>query len=373
MNFFLVGGAVRDKLLGHTIQDKDWVVVGATPEQMLEAGYTPVGKDFPVFLHPQTKEEYALARTERKTGKGYTGFSFYAASDVTLEDDLARRDLTINAIAETPAGKIIDPYNGQADIKQRVLRHVTDAFSEDPVRILRVARFAARFHHLGFTIAEETQQLMRDMVSNGEADHLVAERVWQEFLKALKGPTPHIFLQTLKETDALSIIMPEVAELVTKSDEPIKALLKASSLSKDPEIRFASLVHYLGEEKNKLRNLCKNLKVPSSYKDLAELTATHKPSMENIFNSEPENVLKLYEKADAFRRQERFEKFLQCFSFITQVNEPHVLTQYALSTLESLKEITPVPFLKEGYKGKELGEKIRNARLTKIEKSNTHK
>ncbi|WP_374212365.1 hypothetical protein [Thiothrix subterranea] len=213
MTIYLVGGAVRDQLLGLPLKDRDWVVTGATPAVMLQQGFKPVGSDFPVFLHPQTSEEYALARTERKTAKGYHGFQFHAATDVTLEQDLARRDLTINAMAQDASGKLIDPYGGQADLQQRLLRHVSAAFSEDPVRILRVARFAARFASLGFQVASDTQHLMQQMVAVGEVDALVPERVWQETLKALSEPTPARFFEVLRDCGALAVLFPEVERL----------------------------------------------------------------------------------------------------------------------------------------------------------------
>ena len=224
METYLVGGAVRDQLLGLPVTEKDWVVVGTTPEKMLALGYRPVGKDFPVFLHPKTQEEYALARTERKIKKGYTGFDFYTAEDVTLEDDLKRRDLTINAMAQTPAGEIIDPFGGRRDLQNKLLRHVSPAFSEDPVRILRVARLAARYAHLGFTVADETIMLMRKMVNNGEVDALVAERVWQETAKALQEKSPQIFFTTLRTCGALRKIF-----CITKS---FKIILKLFSFAK---------------------------------------------------------------------------------------------------------------------------------------------
>ena len=259
MKTFLVGGAVRDKLLGYPSSEKDWVVVGATPKIMEAQGFVPVGKDFPVFLHPQTREEYALARTERKTGHGYAGFTFYCAEDITLEDDLRRRDLTINAIAEDAQGNIIDPYNGRRDLEQKILRHVSPAFAEDPVRILRIARFAARYHHLGFRIAEETLALMRSMVVSGEADHLVAERVWKETQRALGETSADVFIRVLRDCGALARILPELDRLfempVQDAHQPaadlgslaLLGLQQASQLSPDPLIRFATLLHALND------------------------------------------------------------------------------------------------------------------------------
>ncbi|HHJ80914.1 MAG TPA: multifunctional CCA addition/repair protein, partial [Candidatus Tenderia electrophaga] len=259
MQIYQVGGAVRDKLLGLPVKDHDWVVVGATPDEMRQQGYRQVGKDFPVFLHPQTHEEYALARTERKTGPGYTGFTFHAAVDVSLEEDLIRRDLTINAIAMAEDGSITDPFNGQRDLQQKVLRHVSPAFSEDPVRILRIARFYARFAPLGFTIADETLSLMQTMVSHGEVDTLVAERVWQESQRALGEQQPRAFFETLRHCGALARIFPELDALFgvpqTEKHHPeidtgihtLMVLEQACLLSTEPRVRFAALLHDLGK------------------------------------------------------------------------------------------------------------------------------
>ena len=258
-SFYLVGGAVRDHLLGRTVKDRDYVVVGASPEWMLQAGFRPVGKDFPVFLHPETQEEYALARTERKTAKGYHGFQFYTDASVTLEQDLARRDLTINAMAQANNGELIDPYHGLGDLNNKILRHVSDAFAEDPVRILRVARFAARYAPLGFTVADETLALMRTMVQNGEVDTLVPERVWQEMEAALSEPIPTRFIEVLRDCGALAIIFPALERLFGVPQKPefhpeidcgihtLMVLQAACQLSSDPKIRFAALTHDLGK------------------------------------------------------------------------------------------------------------------------------
>src|SRR5690625_1566027 len=259
MKVYLVGGAVRDRLLGLPVHERDWVVVGATPEALSEAGYRPVGKDFPVFLHPRTKEEYALARTERKTAPGYQGFSFHASPEVTLEQDLERRDLTINAIAEAEDGTVIDPFGGQADLEARWLRHVSPAFAEDPVRILRLARFAARFEPLGFRIAEETLALCQDMVRDGEVDALVPERVWQELSRALMEPKPSAFIQTLRACGALARLMPEIdtlfgvpqpAEHHPEVDTGVHTLLTLDMTARFDaplRVRFAAMVHDLGK------------------------------------------------------------------------------------------------------------------------------
>jgi len=259
MKIYLVGGFVRDQLLGLKTKDRDWVVVGSTPEEMLKQDYRQVGKDFPVFLHPETNEEYALARTERKTSPGYSGFSFHASVDVTLEQDLIRRDLTINAIAQSDDGTLTDPFSGQADIKAKILRHVSPAFVEDPVRILRVARFAARFADLDFAIADETQQLMSEMVNNGEIDSLVPERVWQETMRALSENTPARYFEVLRDCGALKKLFPEIDRLwgvpqpekyhpeIDTGIHTMMVLTQAAKLSKDPKVRFAALVHDLGK------------------------------------------------------------------------------------------------------------------------------
>ncbi len=290
MKTYVVGGAVRDELLGLPVQDRDHVVVGATPEQMIAAGFRPVGRDFPVFLHPETHEEYALARTERKSGRGYKGFTIYAAPDVTLEQDLARRDLTINAIARTEDGTLIDPFGGAADLKAGVLRHVSEAFHEDPVRILRVARFAARF---AFRIADETLALMKLMVDNGEADHLVPERVWREFAKGLCEARPDLMFDALERCDFRPKLLPELAAVPT-------------AFSGSLAVRFAHLCWPVPEAG--IRALCERLKAPNEERDLA-LLAAHCQGM--LEAASPEALLALFKRADAFRRPERFADFLE--------------------------------------------------------------
>jgi len=334
---YRVGGAVRDRLLGLNVQDHDWVVVGSTPEKMVAQGFQPVGKDFPVFLHPQTHEEYALARTERKTARGYLGFAVYAAPDVTLEQDLQRRDFTINAIAEDADGKLFDPYNGIADLRAGILRHVSKAFSEDPVRILRAARFAARF---GFTIAPETLELMRDMVSDGEVDALVAERVWQELARGLMEKTPSRFFETLRNCGALARILPEIDALFgvpqpekhhPEIDCGIHTMLVVddAALHDYPlEVRFAALTHDLGKGNTPgdilprhtghelrsvdlLRALCERLRVPADCRDLGLLAARYHGDVHRAKALRAETVFKLFQSADAWRRPERFSGLLQ--------------------------------------------------------------
>jgi tRNA nucleotidyltransferase (CCA-adding enzyme) len=297
MKVYVVGGAVRDELLGLDVQDKDYVVVGSTPEEMVAAGFTPVGKDFPVFLHPDTHEEYALARTERKSGRGYKGFTVYSAADVTLEQDLARRDLTINAMAETPEGELIDPFGGKKDLEDGVLRHVSEAFHEDPVRILRVARFAARF---GFRIADETMVLMKFMVDNGEADHLVAERVWQEFGRGLLEDHPERMFDALERCDFRPKLLPELKDI-------------PKTFSGSLAVRFAVLCRSL--KVSEIEGLCDRLRVPNEERDLALLYCRLKSALEAAGSGE---LLDLLKRGDAIRRPDRFRAMLD----VARIEQP---------------------------------------------------
>jgi tRNA nucleotidyltransferase (CCA-adding enzyme) len=337
MRTYMVGGAVRDALLGLPVNDRDWVVVGATPHEMIVAGYLPVGKDFPVFLHPQTREEYALARTERKTARGYHGFVFHAEPDVTLEQDLARRDLTINAIAQDEHGTLVDPFDGQRDLRARVLRHVTDAFREDPVRILRVARFAARFTE--FSLAPETLALMTDMVEAGEVDALVPERVWQELARGLMEPRPSRMLQVLRECGALARLLPEVqrlwgvpqrAEYHPEIDTGLHLMMvldMSARLQAPLAVRFACLTHDLGkgttpaevlpkhighEERSArlLRKVCERLRVPVECRELADVVAREHGNIHRSGEFGAAAVLRLLERCDAFRKPQRFDAIL---------------------------------------------------------------
>ena len=292
MKAYVVGGAVRDELLGLPVQDRDYVVVGATPEEMVRAGFRPVGKDFPVFLHPRTHEEYALARTERKSGRGYKGFTVHAAPDVTLEDDLRRRDLTINAMAKDEAGRIIDPFGGRQDLEKRVLRHVSEAFAEDPVRILRVARFAARF---GFSVDPSTMTLMRRMVESGEADYLVAERVWQEFSKGLMEKAPERMFEVLEASSLLKKLLPELKERV--------------GLEGSLPVRFARLAWPLKEAE--VEALCERLRAPNDVRELALLGARNRVALRGSRLATPPALLELLKRSDAFRRPERFRDLLE--------------------------------------------------------------
>lgn len=339
MQVYLVGGAVRDEHLGIPHRERDWCVVGAIPGELEELGYQRVGKDFPVFLHPETKEEYALARTERKTGPGYHGFDFDCSPEVTIEQDLERRDLTVNAIAKDADGNIIDPWGGLADIENKVLRHVSDAFVEDPVRILRVARFAARFSDLGFTIAGETMSLMHRMVENGEIDALVPDRVWRETEFALASANSRVYFEVLRNCGALRVLFPEIDALfgvpqperwhpeIDTGLHVMMVLEQAERLSTDLEVRFAALTHDLGKgntPKNKLpshpghemrgctliRSIVDRLPVPGACRDLALLVAEFHTHCHRALELRPKTILKVLEKTDAFRRPGRFERFL---------------------------------------------------------------
>ena len=337
MKSYLVGGAVRDTLLGLPVKDRDWVVVGATPQEMLDAGYQQVGRDFPVFLHPQSREEYALARTERKSGSGYTGFTCYAAPDVTLEQDLLRRDLTVNALAQDENGTIIDPFNGQQDLRQRILRHVSPAFNEDPLRVLRVARFAARYAHLSFRIADETMTLMRDMTGAGELAHLTPERVWKETESALRTRNPQVYFQVLRDCGALKVLFPEIDALFgvpapakwhPEIDTGIHTLMTvsmAAMLSPEVDVRFATLCHDLGKGLTPpalwprhhghgpagvrlVEGLCQRLRVPNELRDLAKLVAEFHDLIHTFPILQPKTIVKLFDAIDAWRKPQRVEQ-----------------------------------------------------------------
>jgi tRNA nucleotidyltransferase (CCA-adding enzyme) len=305
MKIFAVGGSVRDELLGLPVADRDWVVVGATPAELIAKGFRPVGSDFPVFLHPQTHEEYALARTERKTAPGYKGFVFHASPEVSLEEDLRRRDLTINAIARGEDGALVDPHGGAADLRRGILRHVSEAFAEDPVRILRVARFAARF---GFAVAPETMELMRAMVRSGEADHLVPERVWQEIARGLQEPRPGRMLEVLRDCGALARVLPEVDAVTAREGPgPLAARLEASTAFALP-VRFACLTVGLAPEA--VMALCERINAPVECRDLAGVAARERAAVEGAGALGAEALLGLLERTDAFRRPDRLERLM---------------------------------------------------------------
>jgi tRNA nucleotidyltransferase (CCA-adding enzyme) len=401
MEVYLVGGAVRDEQLGLPVQERDWCVVGATPEDLEGLGYKPVGSDFPVFLHPESNEEYALARTERKTGAGYHGFTFHTAPEVTIEEDLARRDLTINALAMDAGGKLIDPCNGLADIESRTLRHVSDAFVEDPVRILRTARFAARFHALGFRVADETMQLMNRMVVNGEADALVPERVWKETETALAGSDPRVFFEVLRECGALKVVFAEIDALfgipqpekwhpeIDCGLHSLMVLEQAALLTQDAEVRFAALVHDLGKattaknilpkhtghEKRSVklvRSLSKRLQVPSAYRELACLAAEFHAHTHRAFELRPSTVLKVLNRVDAFRRPQRFEKFLLACEADSRgrtgfENRPYPQAAYFRAAWRAASAIDTSDLTNSQLDGKEIGKEVDARRRRAIE------
>jgi len=400
MKTYLVGGAVRDRLLGLPVQERDWVVVGATPAELAALGFRSVGKDFPVFLHPDTKEEHALARTERKTAKGYHGFEFVTAADVTLEDDLKRRDLTINAIAEDERGGLVDPYGGGADLKARLLRHVSPAFAEDPVRVLRAARFAARFAPLGFTVAPETVALMRDMVQSGEVDALVPERVWQETLKALKSERPSVYFEVLRDCGALEKVFPELARLwgvpqpakwhpeIDTGVHVMMVLDQAARLSKDPTVRYAALTHDLGkgttpkdilphhyghEERSVklVEGLCERLKTPKEFKELAVIVARHHGLVHKAEEIRADTLLKLLENMDAFRRPERFEQALLACEADHRgrtglEDTPFPQADYLRRALAAARAVSTESLDTANLKGAEIGEQLKIKRLDAV-------
>ena len=394
MKIYLVGGAVRDKLLQRPIHERDWVVVGATEAEMLARGFRPVGKDFPVFLHPDSREEYALARTERKSGHGYGGFTVYASPDVTLEEDLQRRDLTVNAMAETPDGEIIDPYNGQADIRARKLRHVAPAFAEDPLRILRVARFAARYAPLGFSVADETMTLMQAMVDAGEVEHLVPERVWKEVSRALTEPRADIFIQVLRDCGALSVLLPEVDRLfgvpqpalhhpeIDTGDHILRALRQAPA---DLPVRFAVLVHDLGKGITPdhvlpshrgheaaglplVKAVCQRLRVPNPITVLALGVCEYHLHCHKAFELRPQTILKLLRALDALRRPERFEQFLESCEADARgrlglEDREYPQAGYLRAAREAAAGVDPQALMAQGFEGAQLGKALDRARL----------
>ena len=382
MEIYLVGGAVRDIKLGLPVSEHDWVVVGATPEEMLSLGYTPVGKDFPVFLHPDTKEEYALARTERKTGPGYTGFETCADPNITLEQDLLRRDLTINAMAETADGELIDPYNGSDDLVNGVLRHVSPAFSEDPVRVLRLARFAARFAHMGFHVAHATNTLMRNMVESGEIDQLVPERVWAELDKTLRTKTPEQFFRVLLGCNALARLFPEMEITGSNAsaghgskDLKLPVLQFAVSSTDKAVIRFAALIcdidnnNQAGLDANNFNGLCERHRIPNAYRELAGMALQYRAQVHILAGSSAETVLDLLNALDAFRREQRFIDFLRACEIEACSADPRLQNYAPAALLQQARQVAlDAKVDTTGISGKEIGEKIRRARIEAINK-----
>jgi tRNA nucleotidyltransferase (CCA-adding enzyme) len=366
MQVYLVGGAVRDRLLNLPVRERDWVVVGARPEDLLAQGFIAVGREFPVFLHPQTHEEYALARLERKTAPGYRGFITEFSPDVSLQEDLARRDLTINAMAQDAEGTIIDPYQGRADLQAQRLRHVSPAFVEDPVRILRVARFAARFATLGFSVAPETLILMRSMVAAGEVQALVAERIWQETDRALITARPDVYFQVLQDCDALSVIFPEVKALHDGSkklyQDTLRALRTAAGLNYSAAIRFAVLTRHFAQG-DAIEQMTARLKVPNEYRDLAVLTLEHHGTISEALNLDPATILKLLERCDAFRRKERFENLLRiCGVYLRKQNA----LVYLRAALIAAAEVALSEPERQGLQGEAIRLALHNKRLNRL-------
>ncbi|AMC35985.1 multifunctional CCA addition/repair protein [Janthinobacterium sp. B9-8] len=397
MKVYRVGGAVRDKLLGLPVRDIDWVVVGSTAEAMQALGYTPVGKDFPVFLHPKTHQEYALARTERKSGHGYKGFTVFASEEVSLEEDLLRRDLTINAIAEDDAGQITDPFNGQADLRAKLLRHVSPAFSEDPVRILRLARFAARF---GFDVAPETLALMQEMVNSGEVDHLVAERVWQELAKGLMEDTPSLMFEMLRRCGALARIAPEIdalwgvpqrADYHPEIDTGVHVMMVldyTASQNWPLVTRFAALCHDLGKAITPtdilprhigheargvalVEALCERLRVPSDCRDLARMVCREHTHVHTAEQLRPATVLEVFQRCDAFRKPERFKQMLDaCLADArgrtTFENCEYPQAAYLLQLLAAANTVNSGEIAQSCEDKTQIPERIRQARIAAI-------
>lgn len=361
MKTYLVGGAVRDKLINYPFHERDWVVVGATPDEMLTQGYQQVGKDFPVFLHPQSKEEYALARTERKTAPGYKGFHCFSSPEVTLEEDLKRRDLTINAIAEDDDGTLIDPYGGQHDLQHKLLRHVSDAFIEDPLRVLRVARFSARYAHLGFTVAPETEQLMQKISESDELSALPAERIWKEMQRALNEASPEQFFMTLQRANALEKLMPELSNL---PHQTFALLGEATQFENNALGRFALL--FFDMDSASAEQACSRLKCPSEYKDIALLISRlgqkyHQP-IENA-----DNLLSLIEQLDPFRREQRFERFLQ---YCELHFEQRRTSEQLRKAYQICNSVSAAQLAKEGLTGKAIAVTLRQRRLAAITEKN---
>lgn len=351
-----MGGAIRDQLLGLPIKERDFVVVGATVSDLVQRGFRQVGKSFPVFLHPETNEEYALARTEQKIGPGYQGFEFNATQFVTLEEDLKRRDLTINAIAQSQDGELIDPYGGITDLQNRVLRHVSSAFVEDPVRLLRTARFAAQFAKFGFKVAPETLALMHRMVDMGEVNHLVAERVWHELVKALMSMQPHCFFDVIKSAGALPVLFPELVSF--------SVLDNAASVTDDVLIRFAALFDQVDEIA--LSQFCRRLRVPKAHAELAKLCVKHSDKLATISLNHPSNILDLLHLVDAFRRESRFERFL----VVCQLYHPEVVQQTKLlkSAWQACQTVTAADSIAAGKTGPMLAKDLYQRRVNAIAK-----
>ena len=397
MQIYKVGGAVRDRLLGKPVTDIDWVVVGASAEQMLAKGFRPVGSDFPVFLHPKTGEEYALARTERKSGHGYGGFVFHASPDVTLEEDLIRRDLTINAMAEDNAGNITDPYHGQQDLEARILRHVSPAFAEDPLRVLRVARFAARYAGLGFKVAAETLELMRQLSASGELQALTPERCWKEISRALMEDHPQVFIEVLRSCGALHVLLPEVNALFGVPQPPahhpeidsgvhtLSVLEQAARHHQPLTVRWACLLHDVGKgltresewprhiaHEHKGQRLIKAInerfKVPRDCQELAMLVGEYHTHGHRALELKASTLLELLQRFDVYRRPQRFEEFIVACEMDAKgrlglENRPYPQADYLRGAAQAALSVAVQPLLEQGFKGPDLGEALKRERL----------
>jgi tRNA nucleotidyltransferase (CCA-adding enzyme) len=401
MQIYKVGGAVRDRLLGRPVSDIDWLVVGARAEEMAALGYRPVGDDFPVFLHPQSGEEYALARTERKSGQGYGGFTFHASPEVTIEEDLIRRDLTINAMAEDADGSVIDPYGGQADLQARLLRHVSPAFAEDPLRVLRVARFAARYAPLGFRVADDTLALMRQLAESGELASLTAERSWKEISRALMEPRPDVFIQVLRDCGALAALLPEVDALfgvpqpaahhpeVDSGAHLLLVLHQCAEHAQPLTVRWACLLHDLGKGSTPeadwprhiahevrglklIRAVNTRCKAPRDCAELALLVGEYHTHGHRALELRPNTLLELLQHFDIYRRPERFEQFIAACEMdargrlgLEQRDYPQA--DYLRGAAQAARTVAVQPLIEAGYQGPELGEALKRARLNALE------
>jgi len=406
MRIYLVGGAVRDSLINYPSSENDWVVVGATPEQITALGYKPVGQDFPVFIHPKTGEEYALARTERKSGHGYKGFEFYTSTEVSLEEDLIRRDLTINAMAQDDEGHIIDPFDGQKDLAHKLLRHVSEAFTEDPLRVLRVARFAARYAHLGFTVAPETMELMKSIVAKGEMEFLVAERVWKETSRALTEQSPQVFFEVLKACNALEVLLPEVDALfgvpqradyhpeIDTGIHTLMALKAATKLTNCEAIRFAVLVHdvgkaitpedvlpsHSGHEKRGLplvKAICDRLTVPNKHRQLAMSVTEFHLHCHRALELKPATLLKLFQSIGAIRSPDKLIDFLTCCEADIKgragfEDAAYPSKDYLLAALEAVSQADISDLVAQGISGAEIGKQLNQRQIQHLTEFKTN-
>lgn len=406
MQIYRVGGAVRDKLLNYPCHENDWVVVGSSPEEMVALGYRPVGQDFPVFIDPRSGEEYALARTERKSGVGYGGFTFYTSPDISLEHDLIRRDLTINAMAESDDGSITDPFGGQQDLENKVLRHVSDAFTEDPLRVLRVARFAARYAHLGFTIAPETRQLMSAIVNRGEMTALVAERVWKETQRALCERSPDVFIETLRSCGALAVLLPEVEALfgieqradyhpeIDTGIHTLMALQQSALLSDKATIRFTVLVHDLGKAITPkdilprhtghearglplVKQVCDRLKVPNQHRQLAMVVTEYHLMCHKSLEFKSENLLKLLTVIGAIKSAEKLDDFLLCCMADAKGRKGLEHRDYAPNTYlraarEAVIKVDVSDLVANGLKGADIGIHLKQRQIDALSQFKLH-